>query len=171
MTLKCDCGGILRTCSAPSFDFSDLAGLPVEVKNVPCLQCDQCGSRTLRGEIIAQIFSLLTRTLVQQQSMLAPKEIRFLRKELRLTPASLAKELGVDADTVRSWEAGKIRITAEGNEKLRHLVAGSKKITISTSVAEHVPPPSAPRWPQSGRITGHPIIISDGWTQSQSACA
>ena len=36
-------------------DFTNLGSCMVIIKNVPCLECDQCGETVFRGEVVKQL--------------------------------------------------------------------------------------------------------------------
>lgn len=121
---QCDCGAPLVARTAPTYDASALVGLKVVVEHLPCLQCDLCGGQLLRGEKIERIFYSMTLKILRKCRLNAD-EVRFLRKELRLTLAAAARKLGVSEQTIRSWESGRMRLTATAHEKLRRLVSVS----------------------------------------------
>lgn len=52
-----ECSGTLKAGIAQSFEFSPLAGVPVLLKEAPCLRCHACGTETLRGDIISAVLS------------------------------------------------------------------------------------------------------------------
>ena len=59
--------------------------------------------------------------LVRNKKRLTGAEVRFLRKELDMSQATLAKCLDVGESTVRNWERGRIRLTGPGDRMLRAL--------------------------------------------------
>lgn len=67
---------------------------------------------------------VLARALVHKPGKLSGTEIRFLRKEMELSQASLAASLGVNAQTVALWEKGRGRIQGPADKMLRVLVSG-----------------------------------------------
>ncbi len=74
--------------------------------------------------------------LVRNKKQLTGAEIRFLRKELDMSQATLAKCLQIGETTVRNWESGRVKATgprdrmirvlyqeyATGNSEIRELV-------------------------------------------------
>jgi putative transcriptional regulator len=59
--------------------------------------------------------------LVSKAGLLSAEEVRFLRKELGLSQKLLAQTLSVAEITVRSWEAGKAKISGPADRLLRVL--------------------------------------------------
>lgn len=75
-------------------------------------------------DAIEDLHRIIVLELVMKPSKLASTEIRFLRKEMELSQASLATMLGVSAQTLALWEKGKSRITAPSERLLRLVVKG-----------------------------------------------
>jgi putative transcriptional regulator len=59
--------------------------------------------------------------LVRNKKQLTGAEVRFLRKELDMSQATLAKCLHVGETTVRNWESGRIKVTGPGDRMIRAL--------------------------------------------------
>lgn len=57
--------------------------------------------------------------LANHRERLSGEEVRFLRKEMDLPQAQLAKLLEVSTDTVREWESGRGRIGGPADKLLR----------------------------------------------------
>lgn len=119
--MKCECGGVLKDHTLKTYNFSYLAGFPVQVQLVPGLRCSTCKWETLEGDVINSILQMLTRALVGQPSTSQPDVVRFLRKRLRMTPQALADRLGVPCDAVEKWE-GQGWISSEHDQQLRELI-------------------------------------------------
>jgi DNA-binding transcriptional regulator YiaG len=64
--------------------------------------------------------------LVTEKKTLSPKEIRFLRGEMRMTQSDLAKLLRVDDQTVARWEKRKSKLPGPADLGLRVLFLNSK---------------------------------------------
>jgi putative transcriptional regulator len=62
--------------------------------------------------------------LVKMKKDLTGKEIRFLRQEMRLSQANLAKLLTVTEQTVHRWETGKADIPKPAESLVRFLYEG-----------------------------------------------
>ncbi len=59
--------------------------------------------------------------VIGQFNSLAEAEVRFLRNELDMSQATLAKCLQVGETTVRNWESGRIKVTGHGDRMIRVL--------------------------------------------------
>ncbi|MDA8363695.1 MAG: helix-turn-helix domain-containing protein [Gammaproteobacteria bacterium] len=59
--------------------------------------------------------------LVRNKTHLTGAEVRFLRKELDMSQATLAKCLQVGETTVRNWESGRVKATGPGDRMIRAL--------------------------------------------------
>ena len=55
---------------------------------------------------VNKLHKLLTQAVASKATGLQPMEIRFLRTELGLTQAELARVVGKDAQTIGRWERG-----------------------------------------------------------------
>ncbi len=61
--------------------------------------------------------------LIKSPARLTGEEVRFLRQEMDLTQANLAKELKVDGQTVARWEKGESEISGPADGLIRVLYA------------------------------------------------
>ncbi len=122
MTMKCECGGMLKAEKLDSFDFTPLAGIPVTLVDVPGLRCSKCKGATLEGEVINYVTHALASAVVRQQDRLSSEHARYLRKYLRLTQQALAGRMGIARETVADWERGKNVISPQHDLMLRAIV-------------------------------------------------
>jgi putative transcriptional regulator len=67
------------------------------------------------------LHAAIGRTLIEEAGPLTGKELRFLRVELLLSQAALARLLGVKELTVARWETGRTRIPATVDAGVRAL--------------------------------------------------
>ena len=65
------------------------------------------------------------RHLVMHRKVLAPKEIRFLRKTMDLTQTELAQRLGNNSQTVARWEKGEFQMPGPEEKLLRAIFLAS----------------------------------------------
>jgi len=72
----------------------------------------------------------LAMKLVMKPAKLSGTEIRFLRKEMELSQASLCAMLGVNVQTLAAWEKGGTKITAPSDKLLRLVVKGTYSGTV-----------------------------------------
>ncbi len=88
-----------------------LVGLP--------LAEDRGGDQTITIPSINKLHAVLRRAVAQKDGGLDPKEIRFLRSELELTQAELARVVHKDAQTIGRWERGETQIDGNSETLLR----------------------------------------------------
>lgn len=121
--MKCDeCGGPLTT-ERKAVRRYDIGGLPhVELHGVEVRRCPKCGKEDVAIPRIGQLHRVLADHFVKQQRMLAPIEIRFLRKHVGLSAADLADIMGVARETVSRWETGAQQMGAVADRLLRLIV-------------------------------------------------
>lgn len=121
--MKCDeCGGPVST-ERNAVRRYDIGGLPhVELHGVEVTQCGKCGKEGIAIPRIGQLHRVLADLFVRQHRMLAPVEIRFLRKHVGLSGADFAQRMGVARETVSRWESGGQPMGAVADRLLRLLV-------------------------------------------------
>ncbi len=121
--MKCDeCGG-LTTTERSAVRRYDMGGLPhVELHGVEVTRCTECGKEEIAIPRIGQLHRVLAERFVKQQRMLAPVEIRFLRKHIGLATADFAKMVGVARETVCRWEKGAKPMGVSTDRLLRLMV-------------------------------------------------
>src|SRR5690349_18049045 len=121
--MKCaDCGGAVKAERNVVRRY-DVGGLPhVELHGVEVTRCEQCGKEGLAIPRIGQLHHALAEMFVRQPRMLAPVEIRFLRKHMGLSAGDFAQMMGVARETVSRWETGAQPMGAVADRLLRLLV-------------------------------------------------
>ena len=119
----CDeCGGPVRVARNAVRRY-DLGGLPhVELHGVEVSRCESCGAESIAIPRMGQLHRTLAQVFVTQPRMLAPAEIRFLRKHLGLSGSDFAQRMGVARETVSRWETGATPMGAVADRLLRLLV-------------------------------------------------
>ncbi|MBC7898325.1 MAG: helix-turn-helix domain-containing protein [Cytophagaceae bacterium] len=101
----------------------DVGGLPhVELHGVEVSKCTACGVETVAIPRVGQLHRVLAQGFVTQHRMLAPVEVRFLRKHMGLSSADFAQRMGVARETVSRWETGAAPMGAVADRLLRLLV-------------------------------------------------
>jgi putative transcriptional regulator len=98
-------------------------GLPhVELHGVTVTTCPGCGKEGIAIPRMGQLHRVLAEAFVRQPRMLAPVEIRFLRKHIGLSATDLAEQMGVARETVSRWETGAQPMGTVADRLLRLLV-------------------------------------------------
>lgn len=64
--------------------------------------------------------------------------IKAARKATGLKQTELAEYLGISVSSVRKWEQGRVRPTAEAIERLCHLLRTSEKLIVSLTAESMV---------------------------------
>jgi len=121
--MKCDdCGGPVTT-ERNAVRRYIIGGLPhVELHGVEVTRCDECGKEGIAIPRIGQLHRVLAGAFVRQRRMLAPVEIRYLRKHIGLSGTDFAQRMGVTRETVSRWETGTNQMGAAADRLLRVLV-------------------------------------------------
>jgi putative zinc finger/helix-turn-helix YgiT family protein len=121
--MKCDeCGGLMTTERNAVRRYA-IGGLPhVELHGVEVTRCSACGKETIGIPRIGQLHRVLAESFVKQQRLLAPVEIRFLRKHIGLSTVDFAKLMGVTRETASRWETGSQTMGSVADRLLRLIV-------------------------------------------------
>ncbi|MFN8583356.1 MAG: helix-turn-helix domain-containing protein [Gemmatimonadaceae bacterium] len=121
--MKCDeCGGTLATQRDVVRRY-DIGGLPhVELHGLELEKCPSCGRENVGIPAIGQLHDVIAHSFVTQSRMLAPVEIRFLRKHIGLSTGDFAQNMGVTRETISRWETGQKPMSAQADRLLRLLV-------------------------------------------------
>lgn len=148
----------------------DMGGLPhVELHGVEVRRCDACGKSETLIPRIGQLHRVLASAFITQTRMLAPAEIKFLRKHIGLSGVDFAQRMGVTRETVSRWETGATAMGAVADRLLRLLVV-THEPTQSYAVDDllkHLNDTPAPEKPSS-----LPLWIGSregGWTHNAVA--
>lgn len=101
----------------------ELGGVPhVELHGIEVTLCSTCGDETIGIPRLAQLHRVIAQAFVEQHRMLAPVEIRFLRKHIGLSGTVFAQRMGVTRETVSRWESGAQPMGAVADRLLRLFV-------------------------------------------------
>lgn len=116
------CGGVL-TIERNATRRYTAGGLPhVELHGLEVRRCGGCGEETVAIPKMAQLHRVIAHAFVMQRRMLAPVEVRFLRKHIGLSAGDFAQRMGVARETVSRWEGGQQPMGASADRLLRLLV-------------------------------------------------
>jgi putative transcriptional regulator len=120
---KCDECGAQVTPERNAVRRYDMGGLPhVELHGVEVIRCEKCGNEEVAIPRIGELHRAIAASMVKQRRMVAPVEIRFLRKHIRLSGNDFAQRMGVSRETVSRWETGANPMGAVADRLLRLLV-------------------------------------------------
>lgn len=127
--------GIVVTKSSPAGYHYTQCGLDnVYLVNLPSA-FDHAGHETITFPNINLLHACIRSEVALKASRLNGREIKFLRTELGLTQASLAKHLHKDAQTIGRWERGETEIDG-ASETLLRVLALEDGATVRASVRQ-----------------------------------
>jgi putative zinc finger/helix-turn-helix YgiT family protein len=96
-------------------------GLPVLLKNVELIKCDECGTIEPVIPNLDGLMHAIALAIITHECSLRGDEIRFLRKYLGLSSAEFIQLLHVDKSTLSRWENGE-EIGPQSDRLIRLLV-------------------------------------------------
>lgn len=92
-------------------------------------------SKEMRIKDLPGLHAAIGKVLVDKKGDLTGKEIRFLRQELLMSQALLARLLGVTEQTVHRWETGKADIPKSAESLIRFMYRG-KDVDVRKALEE-----------------------------------
>ena len=121
--MKCEgCGGQMTTERNAVIRYA-AGGLPhVMLQGVEVSRCQKCGKEEVGIPRIGQLHHVIAMALVKQPRMLAPVEVRFLRKHMGYSTGEFAGIMGVARETASRWESGTNPMGATTDRLLRVVV-------------------------------------------------
>ena len=120
-SLKCSCGGSLKSGILTRIDLAPIFGLHGWFEgHVRGVRCAECGVETLTGATYEQIRTEVARAVLTDVHILSGEQARFVRKAwLGLTQEQLALRMGINKITVADWERGERPLSKEHDYELR----------------------------------------------------
>lgn len=122
MSEKCfNCGdGILKEVKGKPYNYTESGLDNVVLYGITQHICKNCGEKYVSIPNMEGLHLTIGKAICcKTNDLLAPSEIKFLRKELNLKSKDLAKALGVTDTTVSRWENGKSPISEAEDRLLR----------------------------------------------------
>jgi putative zinc finger/helix-turn-helix YgiT family protein len=95
----------------------------VILHDVTVISCPRCNHSELAVSDIEALHHAIARVIVAKRQRLLPREIRFLRKQLRMSGIGLATHLGATPESVSRWEHGRTPMGVTADRLLRLMVA------------------------------------------------
>lgn len=103
--MRCmDCGAELRRTTEPITEV--YKGYSLTVCGIEHYVCDSCGEYEVDPDAANELSQALLAEYARARGLLAPHEIRSIRKRLGMTQAEFEELLGVSTPTVSRWETG-----------------------------------------------------------------
>ena len=90
---------------------------------VDVIEADDAGNRVFRFPAINRLHKAIAECIIESDGLLDGKEIRFLRTEMGMTQAELARLLDRDGQTVARWEKGEKDVDRAQDALIRQLAA------------------------------------------------
>ena len=100
----CECGSEMRFTDEPISE--EFRGELITVEGIERHVCDQCGNDVMSAEMATKLSMGLASEYARRSGLLAPEEIKAIRKQFDLTQADLEKIAGVSSPAVCRWERG-----------------------------------------------------------------
>ncbi len=116
------------SCSNERHHYKECGLDTVYLENVEVCQCQRCNEQVVRIPEIPRLNLVIGESLLQKNSILDGKEIRFLRKNMGLKAIDLQNILGVNNATISRWERGKQKISPSHDRLLRVVYAHIKGV-------------------------------------------
>ena len=134
-------------------------GLPNVIIENAKIVTDDAGEKVVHIPKVNQLHKEIARAIVKQISPMSPAELRFLRTEMGLTQAELAKFVHRDEQTIRRWEQGKHPMDPAAEALVR--VATLERIEVERPSAVEVARAFDPKADKSDTDEQRHVIKSD----------
>jgi putative zinc finger/helix-turn-helix YgiT family protein len=153
------CGGAMKTTRENvKYDASGLPG--VTLMNVEVRRCPACGETEYVIPDIEGLHRSLAYAIIRKPALLAPVEIRFLRKFLGWSGADFAKYMGTTVESVSRWENDKLSMSPPADRLLRMMVASTSPVQdYALETLTHITPRTTTKPLRMGVTRG-----KSGWT-------
>ncbi len=107
----------------------------VYITGVP-IEADVAGEKTITIPAINQLHRVIALGIVSHEHGMNGTELRFIRSEMGLSQAQLAKVVHRDGQTIGRWERGEIEIDEAAETIIRLLAKESLSLEIGVSIVE-----------------------------------
>jgi putative zinc finger/helix-turn-helix YgiT family protein len=121
---KCECKlAVLKR----NYHFDEI-GLPVTLKNVELVKCDECGTVEPVIPNMNGLMHAVALAVITQERAMSGGEIRFLRKYLGLSTSQFMKLLHINQSTLSRWENGET--VGPQSDRLIRLLVSYKSVEL-----------------------------------------
>ena len=117
MSINCSRCGKITQKKIGSHRFRESGLDNVYLENIPVYECSDCQTSYPSIFRLGRLNDLIAITLVEKPGLINGREIKFLRKNLRMPSKLFAKKLGVGKTTLSKWE-NELQNHSEGNDRL-----------------------------------------------------
>lgn len=101
-----ECGNAMRKTSEPVKE--EFRGEVFEIRGVEHGVCDNCGETSFDAAALDELYTKLDEEYRTRNGLLAPNEIKELRKSCGVTQVQFEKMIGVKTPTCSRWESGAV---------------------------------------------------------------
>lgn len=98
----------VRATLANPYRFTESGLANVFLSGIRYFVCAECGKQSAEIPAVMELMAAIARALVEKDSLLSGREIRFLRKRLGKKAADFASAISVTPETYSKWETGKL---------------------------------------------------------------
>lgn len=104
-------------------------GESVTIEGIRHWQCDKCGSYEVDLDEADRLNRAVRKAWADEHGYdpLSPREIRKIRKSLKMTQQEFEKALGVSSPTVSRWETGKVTQSRTADILMRRLAVSAHR--------------------------------------------
>lgn len=120
--IMCDNTKVLKAETIATYKYKESGLENVILHGVKKFACDKCGEEYYDFGDVEQLHSLIASILIQKSSTLTGREIRFLRKHLGYSAATLAGIVGYENEHLSRIENGKNPVQEVFDRVIRFMV-------------------------------------------------
>jgi putative transcriptional regulator len=120
--IACPSCGKLQGTSKGDYRYLESGLDNVIICDVEMIKC-ACGEESALIPAIIALHKAIANFLLEKETQLTGKEIRFLRKEMELRGKDFANMVGVDNATLSHWESGRTKPPIKADRLIRVLYA------------------------------------------------
>jgi putative zinc finger/helix-turn-helix YgiT family protein len=119
--MKCnECGKEMKGIKGKPYHYVESGLDNVYLLGVPVYKCT-CGETMVEVPNVEELHKAIAAKILQKPSLLRGKEIRFIRKQMKLKAVELTEQLGISEITLSRWENNAESI-GPANDKLLRLI-------------------------------------------------
>jgi len=118
----------------PAYHYKESGLDNVMVEGIPCQDDD--GDEVVTIHNISGLHSVIAEAIVAHKAGISGKELRFLRTEMGMTQAELAKVVHHDTQSIGRWERGEFPIEPTAEALIRLLAVERLKLNVEAMGVE-----------------------------------
>jgi DNA-binding transcriptional regulator YiaG len=118
----------------PAYHYTECGLDNVMIEGIPCQDDD--GDDVITIQNIAGLHRAIAEAIVAHKAGISGKELRFLRTEMGMTQAELAKVVHHDTQSIGRWERGEFPIEPNAEALIRLLAVERLNLSAETDSVE-----------------------------------